>query len=168
MRGYWGVFDIGTGNYVPPEDCLAAWRHHTEEMWFPPNKRPFQRARRSCDRCGGAFPPQWKSSRPSPRPTTRRMLRTARAGQTSCATSSSSRSEPTLCPVAPGRRLGEHAAPPASAARQDRPSDVRSASPVQSLTQPVVQFPAYVTDRRAVPSIIDTSVGGPVHSLAVR
>jgi hypothetical protein len=39
MRNYW-VFNIGTGEYAPPEDWLAAWRHHTEEMWFPPNKRP--------------------------------------------------------------------------------------------------------------------------------
>jgi hypothetical protein len=39
MRNYW-VFSIGTGQYAPPEDWLAAWRHHTQEMWFPPNKRP--------------------------------------------------------------------------------------------------------------------------------
>ena len=39
MRNYW-VFNIGTGDNAPPEDWLAAWRHHTEEMWFPPNKRP--------------------------------------------------------------------------------------------------------------------------------
>ncbi|MGD0197244.1 MAG: hypothetical protein ABSC56_04980 [Solirubrobacteraceae bacterium] len=39
MRNYW-VFTIGTAEYAPPEDWLAAWRHHTEEMWFPPNKRP--------------------------------------------------------------------------------------------------------------------------------
>ena len=39
MRNYW-VFNIGTGQFAPPPDWLAAWRHHTEEMWFPPNKRP--------------------------------------------------------------------------------------------------------------------------------
>jgi hypothetical protein len=39
MRKYW-VFNIGTGDYAPPEDWLAEWRHHTQEMWFPPNKRP--------------------------------------------------------------------------------------------------------------------------------
>jgi hypothetical protein len=39
MRKYW-VFNIGTGEYAPPEDWLAEWRHHTQEMWFPPNKRP--------------------------------------------------------------------------------------------------------------------------------
>jgi hypothetical protein len=39
MRGYW-IFSIGTGKYPPPEDWLAAWRHHTSEMWFPPNKKP--------------------------------------------------------------------------------------------------------------------------------
>lgn len=39
MRGYW-VFNIGTTDQAPPLDWLAAWRHHTEEMWFPPNKRP--------------------------------------------------------------------------------------------------------------------------------
>lgn len=39
MRNYW-VFNIGTGEYAPPEDWLAAWRHHTQEMWFPPSKRP--------------------------------------------------------------------------------------------------------------------------------
>jgi hypothetical protein len=39
MRNYW-VFNIGTSEWAPPEDWLAAWRHHTQEMWFPPNKRP--------------------------------------------------------------------------------------------------------------------------------
>ena len=38
-RNYW-VFNIGTAEHAPPEDWLAAWRHHTQEMWFPPNKRP--------------------------------------------------------------------------------------------------------------------------------
>jgi hypothetical protein len=39
MRNYW-VFNIGTGDKAPPADWLAEWRHHTREMWFPPNKRP--------------------------------------------------------------------------------------------------------------------------------
>lgn len=39
MRSFW-TFSIGTADYAPPEDWLAAWRHHTQEMWFPPNKRP--------------------------------------------------------------------------------------------------------------------------------
>jgi hypothetical protein len=39
MRDYW-VFNIGTGDTAPPADWLATWRHHTQEMWFPPNKRP--------------------------------------------------------------------------------------------------------------------------------
>jgi hypothetical protein len=39
MRSYW-TFNIGTAEYAPPPDWLAAWRHHTQEMWFPPNKRP--------------------------------------------------------------------------------------------------------------------------------
>jgi hypothetical protein len=39
MRSFW-TFNIGTAEYAPPEDWLAAWRHHTQEMWFPPNKRP--------------------------------------------------------------------------------------------------------------------------------
>ena len=39
MRSYW-VFSIGTAEYRPDEDWLAAWRHHTKEMWFPPNKNP--------------------------------------------------------------------------------------------------------------------------------
>jgi hypothetical protein len=39
MRGYW-IFNIGTAEFAPPADWLAAWRHHTAEMWFPPNKRP--------------------------------------------------------------------------------------------------------------------------------
>lgn len=39
MRHYW-IFNIGTAEYAPPEDWLAAWRHHTQEMWFPTNKRP--------------------------------------------------------------------------------------------------------------------------------
>ncbi len=39
MRNYW-VFNIGTGEHAPPADWLAEWRHHTQEMWFPPNKRP--------------------------------------------------------------------------------------------------------------------------------
>jgi hypothetical protein len=39
MRGYW-TFNIGTADHAPPEDWLGAWRHHTQEMWFTPNKRP--------------------------------------------------------------------------------------------------------------------------------
>lgn len=39
MRNYW-VFNIGTAEKAPREDWLADWRHHTQEMWFPPNKRP--------------------------------------------------------------------------------------------------------------------------------
>jgi hypothetical protein len=39
MRNYW-VFNIGTADYAPPPDWLAAWRHHTQEMWFPGSKRP--------------------------------------------------------------------------------------------------------------------------------
>ena len=41
MRNYW-VFNIGTAEYAPPEDWLAAvaWRHHAQEMWFPLSKRP--------------------------------------------------------------------------------------------------------------------------------
>jgi hypothetical protein len=39
MRNYW-VFNIGTGDKAPPQDWLAAWRHHTQEMWFPSSKRP--------------------------------------------------------------------------------------------------------------------------------
>lgn len=31
------AFNIGA---EAPADWLAAWRHHTEEMWFTPNKRP--------------------------------------------------------------------------------------------------------------------------------
>ena len=34
------MFNIGTAEIPPPEDWLAAWRHHTQEMWFPRNKRP--------------------------------------------------------------------------------------------------------------------------------
>jgi hypothetical protein len=39
MRSFW-TFNIGTAEDPPREDWLAAWRHHTQEMWFPPNKRP--------------------------------------------------------------------------------------------------------------------------------
>lgn len=39
MRGYW-VFNIGTAEDRPDEDWLAVWRHHTQEMWFTPNKKP--------------------------------------------------------------------------------------------------------------------------------
>jgi len=39
LRDYW-VFNIGTADYRPDEDWLAAWRHHTQEMWFTPNKKP--------------------------------------------------------------------------------------------------------------------------------
>jgi hypothetical protein len=39
VRSYW-VFNIGTAEDPPDEDWLAAWRHHTEEMWFTPNKKP--------------------------------------------------------------------------------------------------------------------------------
>lgn len=39
MTGYW-IFNIGTGEHAPPQDWLAAWPHHSSEMWFPPNKRP--------------------------------------------------------------------------------------------------------------------------------
>ena len=39
MRRYW-IFNIGTAAFAPQEDWLADWRHHTAEMWFPPNKRP--------------------------------------------------------------------------------------------------------------------------------
>jgi hypothetical protein len=39
VRRYW-IFNIGTAAFAPQEDWLADWRHHTAEMWFPPNKRP--------------------------------------------------------------------------------------------------------------------------------
>lgn len=39
MRGYW-VFNIGTGTEAPPEDWIGVWRHHSQEMWFPRNRRP--------------------------------------------------------------------------------------------------------------------------------
>lgn len=39
MRSFW-TFNIGSADNAPAEDWLADWRHHTEEMWFPPNKRP--------------------------------------------------------------------------------------------------------------------------------
>lgn len=39
MRNFW-TFNIGTADLSPPEDWLAAWSHHTAQMWFPPNKRP--------------------------------------------------------------------------------------------------------------------------------
>ena len=39
MRKFW-VFNIGTAEETPPPDWLATWKHHTNEMWFPPNKRP--------------------------------------------------------------------------------------------------------------------------------
>jgi hypothetical protein len=39
MRNYW-VFNIGTAEHAPPADWLAAWRYHTQEMWFPGSKRP--------------------------------------------------------------------------------------------------------------------------------
>lgn len=39
MNRFW-IFNIGTAEQSPPEDWLAAWPHHTNEMWFPPNKRP--------------------------------------------------------------------------------------------------------------------------------
>lgn len=39
MRKFW-VFNIGTAEETPPGDWLAAWKHHTNEMWFTPNKRP--------------------------------------------------------------------------------------------------------------------------------
>lgn len=39
MRNYW-VFNIGTGTDAPPEDWIGVWRHHTQEMWFPRNRRP--------------------------------------------------------------------------------------------------------------------------------
>jgi hypothetical protein len=39
VRDYW-VFNIGTAEWRPDEDWLATWRHHTQEMWFTPNKKP--------------------------------------------------------------------------------------------------------------------------------
>jgi len=39
MPNFW-VFNIGTARQAPPEDWLAAWSHHTGQMWFPPTKRP--------------------------------------------------------------------------------------------------------------------------------
>ncbi len=34
------MFNIGTGTEAPPEDWIGVWRHHTQEMWFPGNRRP--------------------------------------------------------------------------------------------------------------------------------
>ena len=36
---YW-VFTVGLRHLAPPEDWLAAWQHHVNEMWFPDWKRP--------------------------------------------------------------------------------------------------------------------------------